>query len=269
MVVKTFDINTADKTPFEHSTRRLLLELAHNQLTVILWDKKADTLQALEQFRWSVKDTEPWDKMVQQSALLVMADIEAQLFATTEALLIVPEALYAAESSKTQLDAIFGAVTGEIYQVEKIGSIQAMAVWKTSDELLFTIGEHFKTLQTHHLAGHLINAYKPDVFTEGLLVFLPHQCWCVVFSQGKLQLVRSIAFETAEDLSYHLLNTCETLGIAQADMHWHISGQVEKNSMLFETASKYFTHTNFMHAGIEIGADVHPHYFAHLLKQVL
>ncbi|MEO6638497.1 MAG: DUF3822 family protein, partial [Ginsengibacter sp.] len=84
---------------------------------------------------------------------------------------------------------------------------------------------------------------------------------------GKLLLVNSFNYKTAEDVSYTLLNICSQFQMDNLTIE--ASGLIEKNSALYKEIYKYFEQVSFadMPEGISFTDDVltyPPHFFYHL-----
>ncbi len=83
---------------------------------------------------------------------------------------------------------------------------------------------------------------------------------------GKLLLINSFPYKTAEDVSYILLNTCRQLEIKNIPIE--VSGLIEKDSSLYKELYKYFNMVSLASLPVEVHfpgkTDTHPpHFFSH------
>jgi len=101
--------------------------------------------------------------------------------------------------------------------------------------------------------------------------FYPGELLVMLIKEGALQLVQQIAYETAEDVSYHLLNIYRQFDLLPAEQPLRIGGMIETDSAMYEELLKYFMSVEIEEqpADLELAAgfsDFPGHFFAPLLK---
>ncbi|MBX2922098.1 MAG: DUF3822 family protein [Chitinophagaceae bacterium] len=75
------------------------------------------------------------------------------------------------------------------------------------------------------------------------LVFYEHKLLFAFFRDAKLQLIRTFEYETAEDVTFHLLNACRQLEADCEKIVLHISGLLDDHSSVYAELQKYFLQT--------------------------
>jgi hypothetical protein len=116
------------------------------------------------------------------------------------------------------------------------------------------------------------------------LVFAADKVLVAIYKNQQLQLVRSFAYITPEDVVYHLLHCCEELSLSQDECLLHISGYIDEDSALFNEIRKYFLRLEFdkvenvqlqdepgvsQEIGFEKPYEYPSHYFSYLQKLAL
>jgi Protein of unknown function (DUF3822) len=116
------------------------------------------------------------------------------------------------------------------------------------------------------------NSLLPDIFTaNGLhLIFYPHSFTLFLKNQGKLQVMKTFVFSAADDVAYHVLNTCTQFGTDVNATTVFLYGMIDKKSGLFSELYKYFPALEFSvpPPGYQLpvdSADYPHHYFSHLI----
>ncbi len=98
------------------------------------------------------------------------------------------------------------------------------------------------------------------------VIFYPQKIVLTVEKDGKLLLINSFHYKTAEDVSYTLLNVCRQFEIE--NMPLEVSGLIEKDSALYKEIYKYFDPVSFtsLPEGINFSEEMNKypaHFFSH------
>ena len=75
------------------------------------------------------------------------------------------------------------------------------------------------------------------------IIFYPQRIVLKLNKKGRTELINSFCYDTAEDVSYILLNTCKQFDVENIPVE--VSGLIEKDSALYKEIYKYFETINF------------------------
>ena len=67
----------------------------------------------------------------------------------------------------------------------------------------------------------------------------------MLIKDHKLQVIQHFYYQSAEDAVYYLLNICQVYDATTADVMVHLSGMIEKESILYREVYKYFLNIEF------------------------
>jgi len=264
MVSKSFDINTTSLQPFESTSKRLLIEVSPELVSVVLWDSQKRAPEAAEIFTGPHGNTEDWESMLQQSRLLGFSDLETQVIIAYPDMLPIPASLYEQHSAKVQLELFFGEKPGLFTRGDVLDKEEMVIAWQMPANGYEFLGKHLKFFQVKHIVSQLISSKEPDALASGQIVIYGNMCWVLLWLEGKLQIAKSIAFTVPDDLSWHLLNLCRQFEVAPTSVAWKVSGMAEGNSPLWQAITRFIDPVETMDAKVHVPEELPGHYFAHL-----
>ena len=265
MVIKSLDINTGNVPPFESGTYRLIIELSPTTLSVLLWHNAEARPVAAEVFTNEPLEAQDWEAILQRSVLLRFTDAETLFVSALSRAMPIPMAIFKPEDASEQLALIFGNTAEATYTGGDIIAEQNLLIaWQIPADWHNLLSEHFKVLQYKHLLSMLCKKASNTSTTNGNIVVYGQWAWATITQNDVLQIARPIHLQQPDDLSYHLLNTCQQLGISPDAINWQVSGLAEFHSPIWEAIAKYFQHVNLRPAECELPNELPAHYFAHL-----
>lgn len=158
--------------------------------------------------------------------------------------LLVPEALYNENANSASLTMVYGDLNqGEAFSCF-LPDWQLYNIYRVPAGLHQLLSEHFKQSSFFHAYTLLLKGLKtknsapePDEIT---LVFYNNNLLCSLLQNGKLQLLKTFDYETAEDVIYHLLNMCRQFGVDCEKIMVNVSGFIDSHSSVYTELEKYF-----------------------------
>lgn len=159
---------------------------------------------------------------------------------------LVPGQLFDTGLNKSALDIIYGDLNkGEIL-TDSIPAWNLYNVYRVPTALHQLLGAHFPK-------GHFYHAYsivlkrkeqtiKKEEGDEATLIFYPNKLLFALFRNGGLQIIQTFEYETAEDVTYHLLNACRQFEVNCEQVTLNISGLLDDHSSVYSELLKYFLH---------------------------
>lgn len=161
--------------------------------------------------------------------------------------LIVPNEKYNEALNRDILNLVYGDLQkGDVLE-DSVNGEGMHIIYRVPSALHQAITAHFP----HAIFCHAYTAFvkrKTDVgqLPSGdvaFLVFYEHKLLFVFFRDTKLQLIRTFEYETAEDVTYHLLNACKQLEADCEKTVFRISGLLDDHSSVYAELQKYFLKT--------------------------
>jgi|TARA_R100000479_G_scaffold70100_3_gene33793 hypothetical protein len=123
--------------------------------------------------------------------------------------------------------------------------------------------DKFGSFQYYHATSILIKTIlNAEKFSEKTKVYLHVQVEnfdCIVVKNGKLILCNTFSYRTAEDFIYYLLFCMEQLSLNPESTEVVLSGDIEKESNLFDIVYKYVRHVSFVSDKISFSENTEPH----------
>jgi len=269
MLSKSFDINTASLPPFESGTHSLLLEISPAAVSVIFWNKEKNAPEAVEVFAGSFNNAADWELITQQSTLLGLRQLETDVIHAFENMLPIPLHVYTPEQGKAQLELFFGAKPGMHTSADLLPINEMVLAWQMPQDLHAAIASYFQVYRVKHVGSCLLKNAVEAGKTVGKIVVYGSQCWMSLWGNGSLLIIKSVAISQADDLSWHLLNTCKQFGLEPNEVSWEIGGMAEESSPLWTAVTRFFDPVRAMASPVELPAEIPAHYFAHLYQYML
>lgn len=274
MIHRTLDIKMASMAAFEKESKRLLLCLEEDQLVIALIEKGNGQWNAVESFSMGKED---WNNMAetlqsikQQSSLANLRVSDIQLFFRTIAALPIPAILKG--DSKLFVQTQFGLQAPDEMFTDEVNA--AMHVSLVIPSVQVAAFRHVFPQATWHstLALLIEQAQKVQgktMLPQLFLTFSTSLAEIVFMKSDQLLIARCFQYYTTENLLYHLLNTCNQLGISPAEVSIKAQGQVNEHGEVLDILKEYFTHVALLAATAQNRnkefADLPAHYFTNLI----
>jgi hypothetical protein len=264
MVSKSIDIHPAELAPFDPSSRRLIIELAPNALSAVLWDKIHSKVVAAEVFSGDISKAGDRQTITEQSQLLLFKDVETIAYSAFYPVLPIPAYLYSPERAQEQLNLLYSSRTNNYTGGDIIKEQSMVLSWQMPATVHQFLVNRFKVLQVKHLLSNVIVRSSNHSKTIGELVVHGNLVWLVVWKNGKLIVAKSIEVEHPDDLSFQLLQVCKQFDIETADIDWKISGMIQQDSLLWAAVTRYFSNVSEMESAVVLSDEIPGYYLAYL-----
>ncbi|CAN5133230.1 hypothetical protein BH09BAC2_BH09BAC2_20600 [soil metagenome] len=178
---------------------------------------------------------------------------------------LIPYGLLPKQTTTSYSNELFGQHAGMITMHDELNALQLQNIYRVTADIHRTIINKFPLADFQHYYTVCLKSL-PD--TDGLTVHLyDKKLLCVLMLNGKLQLINSYKYLTAEDAVYHLLNIQHQHDIT--DLPLELSGMIEKESGLYKEIRKYFSNISFSSNDCTVSEtfnDFPGHYFKNLYR---
>lgn len=166
----------------------------------------------------------------------------ATTFSVKESVLI-PLALYNSRNNESALNLIHGDLHhGQTLLTDAITELGFYNTFRVNDTVYQTITNQFPESSMWHHYSVLISRQAQPV-QKLFIIFYSNKMVVTLFLEGKCHLVNTYDFQSAEDVSYTLLNICQQFHLE--DIELEVSGFIEKDSSLYQELYKYFSQISF------------------------
>lgn len=267
MVNLTYHISASKNEGFEAGTRKLLLEAGSAQLSVLLWNKEQELIEAAEVFMGIEDWPEDWPGMLQQSALLNFRHLETEIFMNSERFLPVPAIFFEPAEVANQLTALFGEATGQQFGGDVHADEGMVIGWEGNKEVIDLLTGHFQVVQMHSLGSLLLKIGNVAGATDasGFMVVSGGLAWFSIWRGKNLLVLKAIEANEPENVAYCMLNACKNWGIEPQHISWKVAGFIELDSPLWMATQRFFPLFAPMD-GPSLGNEISAHYLAHFNK---
>jgi hypothetical protein len=277
MVTKTFSLYSAG---FENdSSPHPVIEVGQEHVACLLQHAGNSTVSAIEVYRVGAGPANDFEQLFHEvnatSRLLVAGISGATIYINHAAAVVVPAFKFNKEIAEDYLQIALGSDNFSTRAYDHISAAQElMLVYRVPNEWMRVLQDRFPTVKFRHTFSKIIEAaFSSCDAVECLFVQFYHQQFILCALQdGKLIIIQTFRFETPDDVSYHLLNTCNQLNFSGKDISVHLSGMIDVNSNLYTEIVKYFGNVQLDTIDVPLLADqingFPPHYFTPFFKLI-
>jgi hypothetical protein len=275
MVTKTFSLYSAG---FENeSSLHPVIEIGQEHVACLLQHAGNSTVSAIEVYKVDARQVNDFEQLLHEvrasSRFLLSASSGATVYINDAAAVVVPAFKFNKEIAEDYLQIALGPGSPGTRAYDHIsGTQELMLVYRVPAEWMRVLQEQFPTVKFRHTYSKIIEAaFSSCDAVECLFVQFYHQQFILCALQdSKLIIIQTFGFETPDDVSYHLLNTCNQLNFSGKDISVHLSGMIDVNSTLYTEIVKYFGNVQLDTIDVPLLADqingFPAHYFTPFFK---
>ena len=172
---------------------------------------------------------------------------------------------------KDMLDLVYGEAQHKTIRHDLMPAHNLYNVYRVPESIYLLMLNKFPSASQMHLYSVLPDVLKGAGGNHLYCIFNTDTMTVLVLKEGQLQLIQTFVYKTPEDAAYHLLNACQSFGIATDSTTLQVNGTIDKTSSLYKALYNYFINIGFgmlpekfMYAD-EIKTQP-PHFFSHLFS---
>ncbi|MDQ2720744.1 MAG: DUF3822 family protein [Bacteroidota bacterium] len=157
---------------------------------------------------------------------------------------LIPFSLYDSSQNANVLNLIHGDLhQNDAILTDVISKQSVYNSFRVPTAIYDLMQAQFSNALSIHQNTILLSQNAPEK-NELVVIFYAQKIVVSLIKDGKYQLVNTFNYQTAEDISYNLLNICERFDVKNIDLR--ISGLIEQNSALYKEIYKYFNSIEFV-----------------------
>ncbi|MEJ7625845.1 MAG: DUF3822 family protein [Ferruginibacter sp.] len=169
---------------------------------------------------------------------------------------IVPGNYYKEVNREKVLDLFYGEPTDSLVMTDFINYDTGIA---DTEEIsnIYRVPRAIHQVITENLPGALFrhsSSMQVQVDTNADLhcILYHNTIKVILIKDSRLQLIQQFDYITPEDVTYHLLNTCDKYNVDSKQVVLVLSGMIDEKSNLYSELYKYFLNINFESVSDEI-----------------
>ena len=249
-------ISLIDKSYSDSNTKsyKLYIELSLNGLKHTIFNCDNSTFIGFEEYRFNDVYNDyslvtPLKEIIAQNPIYKKDFQTLQVAMVNNRSTLIPNAIFKADKLSSFHQFNFLNKEEDCYYSDQLINLSAHNVYRIPDY----ISEEFSSLKNcsfKHFSSSLIEASLVQAKNDKALSLinvhiLPSSFQIIVIKNQKLELYNSFIYQSSEDFIYYLLFVLEQLNINNEEATINLTGEVEKNSVIYSMLYKYIKTLNF------------------------
>lgn len=248
MVVKRISIYGELEAQSPFSNDQLIFEVSNTYIVLMVKLMGKQQVEAFELFEFNKANTDWYDIFYQVrtlSKILVKSYNDTRVYYNICEALVMPANKFSTDAADVYLEAVHGNNMNAVIKYDNV-NIEAslITVYRIQKPLFDMVNSNLMMVNARHTYSKLLE----DVFTEGSVLereFLDLRFYygylvVSVIKSGKLQLIQSYSFQTADDILYYLLSIAKQFQLSTRETQVKISGIIDIKSTEMDYIRKVF-----------------------------
>ena len=248
MVVKRISIYDESEAQPPFSNDQLVFEVSNTYIVLMVKLTDKQQVEAFELFEFDKTNTDWYDIFYQVrilSKILVKSYTDTRVYYNICEALIMPANKFSTTAADVYLEAVHGNNMNAVIKYDNV-NIEAslITVYRIQKPLFDMVNSNLMMVNARHTYSKLLE----DVFTKGsvlegefleLRFYYGYLIVCVI-KFGKLQLIQSYSFQTADDILYYLLSIAKQFQLSTTETRVKVSGIIDIKSPEMDYIAKVF-----------------------------
>jgi hypothetical protein len=245
---KSFSIYSADDFTVDEGDQ-LVIEIAKTHIACLARKGNKKLITGCELFDFSEEEGQDLEtllgKVTQQSKIINTNFASINVFINNQFCIPVPIFKFNREIALEYLNLAFGTDFYAAIQFEHLPVEPGiMNVYRVDRGWYDVLRRQFRKSNIRHTYSTIIRTHlnKKETLSEEFLTVHFYNAFIivVVLKYGVLHLIQTFAYETPEDVLYHLLNVSTQFGLYKETVTVQISGMIDKHFVLYRELITYF-----------------------------
>ncbi|MBC8035499.1 MAG: DUF3822 family protein, partial [Chitinophagaceae bacterium] len=155
---------------------------------------------------------------------------------------LVPALFFNEEMNKDLLAIVHGDLRKDVVLWERILNLDMYNIYLIPGDIHRFLDRKFSPAQYKHFYSlWMVLWQEQEHATETIeVIFYPNELLVMLCRNNSIELVQTYAYETAEDVSYHVLNIYNRYNLSPLATPLKVSGMIATDSFMYEELLKYF-----------------------------
>lgn len=233
---------------------KLYVELSNNGYKHTIFDTQTNTFIGIEEYQFTdiyndYSLVEPLKEIIAQNELYKISFQAIIVAFVNNRATIIPNAIYKADKLANYHQFNFSKQEEDQFYADSLINLSAYNIYSIPDFITEAFSK-IKNVQFKHFSSALIESALLSAKREKALSLinvhiLPSSFQVVVIKNQKLELYNSFTYQSSEDFIYYLLFVLDQLNINNEEATIKLTGEVEKNSVIYTILYKYIQTLNF------------------------
>lgn len=182
-----------------------------------------------------------------------------------EQCILLPAKFYDPANNEKALNIMYGDLLDGTLLVDDINKKENYTIYKVPVHLHNILTTQFPKAEFIHQYSVLLKLIPAEDIMK--VVFYANKIVVLLRHAGKVRIIQSYKYKTADDIVYHLLNICNQF--AATGTRLQLSGMIERDSALFNEIHKYFLDIDFDNKPIPgLSMNMNSEYPAHFFSSL-
>lgn len=233
---------------------KLYVELSKNALKHTVFNTENNTFVGIEEYRFAdiyndYSLVEPVKDIITSNPIYKKEFSAINVAFVNNRSTLIPNAIYKADKLKSFHQFNFSKQEEDQFFADQLINLSAYNVYSIPDfitELFSTLKNvNFKHFSSSLIETSITNAKNQKVLSLIQVHILPSSFQVIFIKNQKLELYNSFAYQSSEDFIYYLLFVLDQLNINNEEASITLTGEVEKNSVIYTMLHKYIKTLTF------------------------
>ncbi len=271
MIRKLVSYYADTKEPEAAEGDTLFLEIGNSHLACLVKGSYSQQVEAFELFELNKEMTDWADIFFEFKNLSVILNHtykETHCFYNFQEAVIIPESKFSISAAEDFLSLIYGENTRDEIKHDTIATGDQMVnAYRIKKSLQEWVGRQFILYQPHHIYTKILaDLFAGEISVTPILkiqIYASHFI-ATVTQNGKLLLIQSFQYQSADDILYYVMNILKQFHINAADAHIDICGMIQPDSILYQQLNQMFGQMSVETINpADAAAFIHPDYPLH------
>ncbi len=246
-----FDKSYADNKTLGY---KLYIEVSNDGLKHTILNTENNTFIGFEAYRFNAIYNDyslvnPLKEIIKNNPLYKKEFKNVQVAFVNNRSTLIPNAIFKADKLENFHQFNFSIQEEDLFFSDQLINLSANNIYSIPDYIT-TVFSEIKNVHFKHFSSSLIEAALIDAKTNKALSainvhILPSSFQVIIIKNQKLELYNSFTYQSSEDFIYYLLFVLDQLNINSEEASLTLTGEVEKNSVIYTMLYKYIKTLNF------------------------
>jgi len=279
MVQKQISIYGELETEAPFNSDQLVMEVGNSHIALMVKYSGKKYVGTFELFQFDSALMEWYDIFQQvrtESIILDRSYNDSRIFFNLNEAVVIPANAFNTSAAEAYLTAIHGDSTQHVVKYDNVNVAEGLVnIYRIKRQMNDMVNSNLMMVTPRHIYSKVLeNTLNSNEISNGVflkLQFYYNLMLVVLIKDGKLFLIQSYTYQTADDVLYYLLNIAEQFQLSTTETKVGISGIIDVKSHEFDYIEKLFKKISFSDLKADnlfqnFTGEYPPHYFTPFLN---